>query len=249
MSGPGAGDEQCTVQFGRTTIAYTLRRSRRRKKTIGITLDHGGVFVAVPIRTSREQIREAVLKRAGWILRKSADQAVQPRRKEFVGGETLPYLGTEIALFVEHANIRRPTIALEDCGFRVAVPAALGRDGEERHKAVHLAVVGWYRARAAERLDREVERWARAMSLNPTRVLIRDQRRRWGSCSHDGTLRFNWRIVMAPPAIIDYLVVHELLHLRIKNHSASYWAEFARLMPDCKARRRLLRGMGPRLRV
>jgi hypothetical protein len=77
--------------------------------------------------------------------------------------------------------------------------------------------------------------------------MIRNQRRRWGSCSADGTLRFNWRLVMAPPAIIEYVVVHELAHLRVPNHSPAFWAEVARFIPDYKARRTALRQLGPSL--
>jgi predicted metal-dependent hydrolase len=78
-------------------------------------------------------------------------------------------------------------------------------------------------------------------------VLIRAQRQRWGSCGPDGTLRFNWRILMAPPTLIDYVVVHELAHLRYKHHDSAFWAEVSRLLPDYQLRRARLKEVGPRL--
>ena len=78
-------------------------------------------------------------------------------------------------------------------------------------------------------------------------VLIRDQRQRWGSCAPDGTLRFNWRAVMLPPALIEYIVVHELIHLTIKTHSTDFWALVSKAMPDAQQRRRRLREAGQAL--
>lgn len=240
--------ERDTVQFGNKIIEYTVTRSPRRKKTIGITLDGtAGVLVAAPLRTSSEQIREIILKRAGWIVQKATLGTICPRRKEFVSGESLLYLGHEAPLAVEHANIRRVAIAFDQFGFAITAPAHL--DGEKRRRAIEAALVNWYKSCAARHLVEQVERWSKAAGLVPSRVLVRNQRRRWGSCSSDGSLRFNWRIIMAPPALIDYLIVHELVHLRILNHSKLFWAEVARLMPDYKARRSLLKEIEPRLTV
>ena len=241
---PLPGPERDLVHFGGKVIEYTVRRSRKRKKTIEIRLDHG-VLVAAPLRTAPERIRQVVLQRAGWIVRKSAEEVLHPRRKEFVCGESLSYLGREAPVFVECTRGRRVAVGFEDWGFRIAVPTGL--EGEERRSAIERAVVSWYRARAGEHLADCVERWSKVASLTPEEILVRDQRRRWGSCSTDGTIRFNWRIVMAPPELMDYLVLHELVHLRIRNHSPAFWSEMARLMPDCKARRSNLREIGPRL--
>src|SRR3990170_282249 len=98
-------------------------------------------------------------------------------------------------------------------------------------------------------LWQRVECWTKVVELSPTRILIRDQRKRWGSCSADGTLRFNWRLILAPPTLIDYVVVHELLHLRVKNHSRAFWTEMARFMPDYQTRRLALKQIGLRLNI
>jgi len=129
--------------------------------------------------------------------------------------------------------------------FRLSVPEGLA--GDARRAALERAVTRWYQARATERLTARVNRWAAIAGYAPTATLVRSQRQRWGSCGADGTLRFNWRIIMAPPALIDYVVVHELVHLRTRNHSAEFWAGVRDLLPDYRLRRALLREVGPGL--
>ena len=146
---------------------------------------------------------------------------------------------------VQHADVKRVSLKFRHWSFEMVVPAALA--GEERRSAARNAAIRWYRRRAAERLPGRVQRWARVIGIEPPTVLIRDQRQRWASCGRDGTLRFNWRIIMAPPALIDYVVIHELIHLSEKRHSARFWSELARLMPDFKQRRARLKEIGPSL--
>ena len=118
-------------------------------------------------------------------------------------------------------------------------------DGGERRERIRRAVVAWYRARAGERVPACVARWQPRLGRDPApRVLIRDQRQRWGSCAPDGTLRFNWRAVMLEPALIDYIVVHELAHLAVRSHSPEFWRIVTAAMPDAQHRRRRLREAG-----
>lgn len=238
--------EKDAVQFGDTRIAYSVVRSRRRKKTVQITLDPlEGVVVAAPMRTSAKSLREIVERRAGWIVRRSSDSILHPRPKEFVSGESLPYLGRQVRLFVEHADVPKVSVRFDHWSFHITVPANL--NGDERRPAIARTVERWYRKRAQARLDDRVDLWSKILACKRPRVLTRDQRQRWGSCGPDGTLRFNWRIVMAEPALMDYVVVHELLHLRIRNHSQDFWAAMAAAMPDYRERRARLRDTGPYL--
>lgn len=240
--------ERGRVRFGATTIDYRIVRSRRRKKTIEIIIDHGeGVLVAAPMATPPEAIRDVVQRRAGWIVQRASQRALEPARREFVSGESLLYLGREIRMVVVAADVTRVSIRFDHWQFRVSVPAHL--DGEERRAAIERGFQRWYRRRAAERLCVAVKVWSAPVGATPKKVLVRDQRKRWASCSPDGSLRFNWRIVMAAPAVIEYVAVHELTHLLHRNHSAAYWAELERLMPDFKLRRARLKEVGPRLHL
>ena len=234
------------VRFGDTTIEYEVRRSDRRRKTVQITVDGGGVQVAAPSATPDDELQAIVRKRAPWILGHASGALLEAVPKRFVSGETLPYLGRNVRMVFESADVRLPQVRFDHWRFRVAVQQGL--DDEARYEPIRRAIVAWYRARAAERLSASVERWRLRLGAGEMpRVLIRDQRQRWGSCAPDGALRFNWRAVMLPPALTEYIVVHELAHLTVKSHSTDFWALVSKAMPDAQRRRRRLREAGQAL--
>ena len=234
------------VRFGGAAIEYEVRRSERRKKTVQITVDGNGVQVAAPADTPDSELQAIVRKRAAWILNHAADTALGAAPKRFVSGETLPYLGRNVRLIVEPVEEHAPEVRFDHWRFRVSVPSSL--EGEERYQRIRRALVDWYRARAAERLRSGVQRWwPRLGNGGEPQILIRDQRQRWGSCAPDGTLRFNWRIMMLEASLVEYVIVHELVHLNIKNHSADFWRALASLLPDVEHRRRRLREAGKTL--
>ena len=232
-----------SVRYGNTTIDYQIQRSKRRKKTVQITVGGGGVHVAAPMTTPDGELRAIVRKRAPWILRHVSQSTLEAAPKRFVSGETLPYLGRNVRIHVEAAAVPLPNVRFDHWRFRVTIPEALS--GENRYQSIRRAVVRWYRARADERIAETVERWWPRLGRGEmSRVLIRGQRQRWGSCTPDGTLRFNWRTVMLKPSLIEYVVVHELAHLTHLNHSADFWDLVSKAMPDAQQRRKSLRDTG-----
>ena len=237
---------QNNIRFENTTIDYQVRRSKRRKKTIQIILSDSGVRVLAPMTTPDSELQAIVRKRAPWILKHASQSKLDAEPMRFVSGETLPYLGRNVRLHVEAASVLVPIVRLDHWSFRVVVPHSL--NGEDRYYSIRGAAVRWYWERAAERLPETVERWWPRLGRGEmSRVLIRDQRRLWGSCAPDGTLRFNWRAVMLKPALIEYLVVHELAHLTHNNHSKDFWALVSEVMPDAQHLRKTLREVGRRL--
>lgn len=240
--------ERGTIGFGDSRIHYQVVRSRKRRKTIEVTVDKPGlVRVAAPADTPAAQIEATVRRRAGWIIRHDGAAASAPPPRRFVSGESLPYLGRSVPLTVRRAAADRVAVRFHHWQFDVDVPRAL--EGEERGAAVRSAFEAWYRERAGAKLPPRVERMAGLMGVRPSAVLVRDQRRRWGSCAPDGTLRFNWRTIMAPPAIVDYIVAHELAHLRVRAHNAAYWSLVGQAIPDYNLRRRRLRELGATLDI
>ena len=234
------------VRFGDTTIEYQVRRSHRRKKTVQVTVDGGGVQVAAPTGTPSSELQSIVRKRAPWILNHANKEALMVAPRRFVSGETLPYLGRNVRLVVEVADVLIPEVRFDHWRFRVSIPEGL--EGEDRYKRIRNVVVDWYRARAAERLQSGVRRWwPRLGNGDEPRILIRDQRQRWGSCAPDGTLRFNWRVMMLEPSLVEYVIVHELIHLSVTNHSGDFWRFLARELPDMNRRRRRLKEAGKTL--
>ena len=243
------------LQLDDATIEYTVQRSKRRKKTVQISVSGGAVVVSAPMRTPNREIQAIVQKRSGWILDKLAAEAQAPPPLRLVTGDTLPYLGRELPLVVEEADVRKPSARLDGGSLLVVTPRGLPED--ERRDAVRTALVAWYRTQAAELLADSVARWLPVMgrsrpprperiNCNP-RVLVREQKTRWGSCSSDGTLRFSWRLAMVEPELIDSVAVHELAHLEVMNHSPAFWEVVLRAMPDARERRKRLSEAGRRL--
>jgi len=233
--------ERSEVRFGLTAIPYVVRRSQRRG-TVSIAIDPAmGVLLTAPQATPIARLDRVVHDKARWIverLRRGPVGAEHPAPREFVNGETFLYLGRQYRLKIVVGAVTRVAFT----GGRLVVTVPVGSAA-----AVRKAVVTWYRHHAAERLPERAAIWAKKMGVPVPVVLIRDQRRRWGSCDPKGNLRFNWRTVQAPMRLVDYVVAHELVHLGHRHHTAAFWAALGRVMPDYEARREALRGMGARL--
>lgn len=239
-------NEHGTVERDGVVVAYRVVRSARRRRTIELTLEPDGVRVAAPLRTPGAEIAAFVRDRIPWIRKHRQRSAQSPRRERlsYVSGESLPYLGRWLPIDVIPGG-RRVRIDIDLLGLRLTVPGRY--EDDVRKHAVEDALRDWYRRHASEEIKHRVEAWARLAGYAPRRVLVRDQRRRWGSCSPDGTLRFNWRLIMLPARLLDYVVVHELAHLVRPHHRPSFWAEVERLIPDYAERRAELRDTGAAL--
>ena len=229
--------------LGDTVVEYSLRRSARRKKTVGIRVAQDVVEVAAPARTAVREIEEILRKRGSWILERLEAASQLPPPCQLVSGETLPLLGGKITLRVEESEVKRASASSEGGELQVLVPKAVAEG--ERRELVSKAVVRWYRRQLETYLKESVTRWLPVMGRSEMpRVLVREQRSRWGSCSSDGTLRFSWRLGMLEPGLIDSVVVHELAHLDVMNHSPAFWEVVLRAMPDARDRRKRLNEVG-----
>ena len=236
--------EKASIEHDGKRIEYTVIRSRRRKKTIEITLDpQDGVIVRSPARTPLRELADLVHKRAAWILSRATEDILRPKPRRYTDGETLLYLGEEIPIVTGTTASRYITVSLEGGAFHISTPADIPE--KERAEKSRAALERWYRNEAKRLLPELVARWqGKVGRKEPTFVQVRSQRRRWGSCSSDGSIRLNWRIIMAEPALIDYVVVHELAHLSVMDHSPRYWKRVERALPDYHARRKRLNQVG-----
>ncbi len=219
--------------------SYHLIRSKR--KTIALIVERDGqVVVRAPLRTDEAAIRAFVAQKAGWINEKQAlvRELYPPQApRQFVNGEQLWYLGRQYPLEIVAAA--RPALVLNG-HFRLA-----------RAAQPHAAQVfeRWYRAQAAGVIGERVQYYAAQYGLRYEKVRISAARTRWGSCSARGTLSFTWRLVLAPLAVIDYVVLHELAHLRLKNHSKQFWQQVEAWLPDYRRHREWLKKEGGKLGV
>jgi predicted metal-dependent hydrolase len=237
---------QDEITYGSTRIAYTIRRTATRR-TIAITVNPDvSVTVAVPQGTRRSRIAEEVQRKASWIV-KQQDwlRRHYPRRpRQFVSGESFLYLGRQYHLRVcRHPSLDDSTVSLTRGAFHVTVRLDLPDD--EAASVVRRRLLQWYREHAHDYIVQTCRRTASRLGLQYQSVRILDMKTRWGSGGPDGQLRFNWRIVMAPRALLEYVVAHELCHLRHTTHSPAFWRSLSQLMPDYEDRRQRLAILGP----
>ena len=208
----------------------TLRRSARaRRMTLRVGRADGAVTLTLPPRTTVAEARAFAEGHAPWIARQIAD--TPPVRRVAVGG-TVPLRGAAVPVVAGPGRAARWT------GDAVAVP------DDARAGARTAALL---KAIARDDLAACVARHASALGRRHGRMTLRDTRSRWGSCSGRGDLMFSWRLVMAPPEILDYVAAHEVAHLAHMDHSARFWACVASLMPDHAPRRAWLRRHGASL--
>ncbi len=213
---------------------------RSKRRTIAIIVQNDGcVIVRAPLRAPERTIRAFLERKSAWIVKKQAEMAQRMplSEKRFQAGERFPLLGREIPLRV----VERQKTALTFDGAFVLAKDCLPRAAQ--------AFEGWYRAEARRVLSERVAWYAAEFGFRYQKIRITSARTRWGSCSVKGTLSFPWRLVMAPPEVIDYVVVHELVHLKVPNHSRTFWAEVAARLPDYKVRMKWLKENGHSLRL
>ena len=219
-------------------VAYALRRSNRR--TIGFSIGRDGLAVTAPHRVGEREIERALAAKSGWILTKLDAWATRPapRELQLETGAGLPWLGGELRLELDASGVRT-TVRRE--GERLVLRHDPGLSGELRTRTLTGALQRFYKREGAALMTPKVEAYADRLDRPVRKVIVRDQKRRWGSCAADGTIRLNWRLMGFPEALVDYVCAHEAAHLVEPNHSPAYWRVVAGLMPDWKQRRTRMR--------
>jgi len=215
------------------------RLVRSKRKTLALIVEADGTLtVRAPLRMKEADIRKFIGEKKDWIKRKRAralKDTVPPR--QYVDGERFLYLGVEIPLRI--VSNQRPALIMG----RVF---KLTKSSLPQAESVFKA---WYKKRARTVLTERVQFFADKYGFKVGKIRISSARTRWGSYSSKGTLSFTWRLVMAPLEIIDYVVVHELCHLKDMNHSNAFWAQVEIILPDYKRRRKWLKENGGALRL
>lgn len=210
---------------GNGFIAEIIRTERH--KTADIRVEEGAVSVVVPTNLALSRIDELLKIKRTWIKEKIAlHREAQPAsEKQFVSGEAFSYLGRNYRLKVEEGAFQ--PVRLLKGRLVVTVPK-----GKNQPHMIHNALIRWYKRQAEQKLREKVERYAPIVGVEPADVRIKTFKSRWGSCTAKGLLEFNWRVMMAPNRCVDYVVVHELCHLKRHDHSAEFWKEVGKVMPD-----------------
>ncbi|MCF4112849.1 MULTISPECIES: M48 family metallopeptidase [Dethiosulfovibrio] len=232
--------------YGDTVIRFHPVYSGRRK-TVEIAVEAPGrVIVTAPEGRSDGELIALVSKKAEWITRQLYDMKAvrfQPVARELVSGESLLYLGRNYRLDIGiDETFAKPTVKLDHGVFRI-------RSRSADPSLLRDCLIAWYREKAATQTTARVRYFSPRLNVTPAGVRIRDQKKRWGSCTPDGTLLFNWRSVMAPSPVLDYIVAHELCHLLETPHSTRFWNLLRAVMPQYESRKQWLKENGVKLDV
>lgn len=216
------------VRLGEHVVGYALRRARRR--SIGFVVAADGLSVAAPRWVTLADIEAALHEKAGWILRKLAEQRERTQRREAAriewrDGAVVPFLGRPLAVVLDAAA----------AGALLDADAATLRIGLPPHAdaaQIRDAVQGWLQRQARRVFEQRCAHYAERLGVRVRRLALSSAQTRWGSANADGAVRLNWRLVHFALSTIDYVVAHELAHLREMNHSARFWDVVRSVIPD-----------------
>lgn len=227
-------------------LNYSLERRQRR--TVGLKITDHGLVVHAPTRVAHALLETLILQKADWILKK-----LQTRQEnklpplQWQDGEQLLFLGNAISLAIK-LSARSNAVHHDSGQLEVTIPAIQEEKSVARQYVAHK-VVQWYKKQALTDFTRRLEIFSAKLDVPLPRLLISNARTRWGSCNSRREIRINWRLLQAPPQLINYVICHELAHLKEMNHSARFWQVVESIYPDYRAAEKALKIWSPRLHL
>jgi Predicted metal-dependent hydrolase len=235
------------LMYGTTNIAFTVIFKKRKTMEIAVEPPNN-IIVTAPIGTTEDEILKKVESKGSWLIQKIYSfkhMNYMPIQREFVNGESFMYLGRNYSLQIEldlesGSRVKNPKVKLYRGKFIVK---ASNKNEEDIRKAMEQ----WYRDRAKEVIETRVKYYQRFFNIEPTEIRIKEQKKRWGSCTSKNELLFNWRCIMAKSNALDYIVVHEMCHMYHKDHSKEFWELVASVLPDYELRKEWLKNYGVRM--
>jgi hypothetical protein len=232
---PAPDREVRSASIGGREVTFTLVRCRRR--SIGLKVDERGLTVRMPLRASRGWLTAALDEHSAWILRQLDEWSRRPRLPAWDGAGVFPLLGSEYVLAPGPDGGHRPEPLR---GGQRPLPFAHGLAAAE----VERLVGAWYREQALACFRERAAIYAARLGLAAPPVRLSSARTQWGSCNRATGIRLNWRLVLFPLRLVDYVVAHELAHLVEMNHSPAFWRTVERAYPEYRAARRELAALG-----
>ncbi len=225
-------------------IAYQLLPGADRRTTDIVIERNGIVTVRAPLQMTPEQVDETVRRKRMWIYRNLAewrDLNATSVVREWVNGESFLYLGSGYRLLL--VQEQDEPLKLKDGRFQL-LRSVIESGGKQ---AAHQTFEDFYREKGLGRLTQRVAHFSSKVGVAPGTVFVKDIGFRWASCLKSGDLHFHWKCLMAPPTVIDYIVVHELCHLHHRDHTEAFWNEVDKVLPDYRERKEWLRLRGAEL--
>jgi len=225
-------------------VPYRIRMSSRARVLHLVVRQESGLEVVAPRGTRRRQIEEALHQKAGWILKTMQRVVAIPLIQD---GSEFAFVGRTIRLcLVTGPSRTTPYPKITTVGDTLVL--YVQESDRENQQVLRTALEGWYRQCAREIIPERLITANKVFGFRYGRVTIKEQKSRWGSCSRAGNLNFNWRLLLAPVAVLEYVLTHELAHLKELNHAPAFWRLVAQGCPDYKIQRHWLREHGHTLR-
>ncbi|MCX7190696.1 MAG: SprT family zinc-dependent metalloprotease [Methylotenera sp.] len=220
-------------------LHYQLERRQRR--TVGLKITENGLVIHAPKRISQSHLESIIVLKADWI-RKKLETLIENKMPEMQWrhGETLLFMGNTVTLAVEH-DIRSKAVEYEPGVLQLAMP------NHHDQNLIARKVIQWYKKQALVDFTRRLEIFSSKLGVSFSSFNLSNAGSRWGSCNSRKEIRLNWRLLQAPPHIINYVVCHELAHLKEMNHSAKFWATVASIYPDYKLAEKELKALSANL--
>ena len=226
--------EQRSIQLAGKPVTYTLKRTGRRR-SIGLRIDDRGLTVNIPLRASEKWLHSVLQEKAAWVVEKLESwQAKKPAPQQWVDGEPILYRGESFMLRIIPSLFDAPP-QLHGTQLIVHVSKT------DNPAVIEKSIMRWYRHEALQLFTECIAHFAPLLNVNPNEIKLSSARTQWGSCTTHGTVRLNWQLIKMPLHLVDYVVVHELAHLREMNHSAAFWNVVETACPDYAKRRGELR--------
>jgi predicted metal-dependent hydrolase len=232
------------IQLGTTDVAYAFRRGKRR--TIGMAIGPDGLEVSAPRWVTLGEVESALHEKADWIARKLVEmqerqQQLGAARIVWADGVVLPYLGDQLKVVIDSSSALKKKSAQFEPSEEGVHTLRLGLPLNAEPQQIRDAVQAWLMRQAKALFVERLNHYAPQLGVQWQRVSLSSAATRWGSASANGAIRLNWRLVHHKRDVIDYVVAHELSHLRVMDHSSRFWETVESVMPDYAQRRRVLK--------
>ena len=231
-------------QYGTKYIDFNVLFKNR--KTMSIEVEPSGeVNVISPLGVTENIILDKVKSKANWIVQRQYEVEsinVHKINREAVNGESYLYLGRNYSLQIKDINTKDIDVKLFRGKFIISTYT-------RNQDKIKLALEQWYREKTLLRVEERIKYFKQYFNIEPKEIRVKEQKKRWASCTLSNELLFNWRCSMAPANILDYIVLHEMVHMIYKDHSQEFWNKVAAIMPDYEVRKHWLRDNGIKLDI
>ncbi len=230
-----------TIDIDGQSVSYAVKRSARAKHIRLEVRPDNGLTVVIPAFCSLRDVPDLLKKKKSWILSKLEryERVRTAEKKELKDGDFIPYMGRNLRIVLQHSS--GPYSSITPTQDRLIIKHNSGNG------TINSIIESWYRHLAEQFLKDRIKELGKQTGLTCNRVTVRSAKTRWGSCSQKGNINLNWKLILLPKPVIDYVIIHELSHLKEMNHSKKFWEQVAEFCPKWREHRQWLKDHADKL--